>query len=318
MGSFNPDLKNSTEETRKQVLITIDVEDWFQVENFKNVIPYSSWQTFELRVEENTHRLLDLFDSTPLTHSPKTSSSGGKSYPPSVRATFFVLGWLAERLPRLVREIHERGHEVASHGYSHVLCSQYTSKQLARDLDISKKLLEDIIGAPVNGYRAPSFSANEDLLRIVEGCGFRYDSSCNSFRANKRYGEVDLSRFPKLGIAHRIGKNLYEIPISNLRVLGFTMPFGGGAYFRLSPLPVFLRAVSSIVETQGAYVFYLHPWEIDPRQPRAHQASLLAKFRHYTNLHSTYQKLSQFLNHLNALNFVSCSQYVAENAQGAA
>ena len=138
----------------KSILITIDVEDWFQVENFKQHIPFSSWDSRELRVEKNTHRLLDLFDSTALHNQQPTTNN---THPKKLCATFFVLGWLAERLPNLIREIHSRGHEVASHGYRHNLCNLESKEDLRKDLIKSKKLLEDIIGSPVVGYRAQVF-----------------------------------------------------------------------------------------------------------------------------------------------------------------
>ena len=143
------------QEPPHSILLTIDVEDWFQVENFKACIPFSSWSSCQLRVEKNTHALLDLFDSL----SEKSASR--------IQCTFFVLGWIAERLPHLVRERHARGHEVASHGFYHELCSLTTDQELQRDLVDSKNLIEDIIGAPVTGYRAPSFSVSEDTLHQI-------------------------------------------------------------------------------------------------------------------------------------------------------
>ena len=147
------------------ILITVDVEDWFQVENFKTCIPFSSWSSRELRVERNTHRLLDLLDSN--NGQPTT----GHKLSEKRRATFFVLGWIAERLPHLVLEIHSRGHEVASHGYYHNLCRQSSYDDLKRDLSDSKKLLEDIVGDRVLGYRAPGFSINDEILKIIEDSG---------------------------------------------------------------------------------------------------------------------------------------------------
>ena len=207
------------------ILLTIDVEDWFQVENFKQCIPFSSWQSYELRVEKNTHRLLDLLDSSSLEQAeglrrrriglsqshPETvkgqkSMKSCKSCQTTPKATFFILGWIAERLPQLVREIHSRGHEVASHGYQHNLCNQISSKDLKRDLSDSKKLLEDIIGVPIFGYRAPSFSITDDILKLIEECGYLYDSSLNSFAMHGRYGHLDLSQNGTRGIALQISK----------------------------------------------------------------------------------------------------------------
>ena len=232
------------------ILITIDVEDWFQVENFKSLIPFSSWPSRELRVEKNTRQLLDI-----LGHR---------------RATFFILGWIAERLPGLVRDIHDQGHEVASHGYHHNLCNQQSVKELEKDLADSKKRLEDIIGASVVGYRAPSFSINEDVLKVIESCGYRYDSSFNSFAMHDRYG-----------------------------------------YFRLIPFPIFRMGIRQIMESDGTYLFYMHPWELDPGQPRVNDAPPSYKFRHYTNLKRVRSKLSGLFKAFRRSEFVTCRDYLA-------
>ena len=181
-------------------LLTIDVEDWFQVENFKEYIPFSSWSSYKLRVEKNTLRLLDLLDSV----SFKFQVSSFK-----IRATFFILGWIAEKLPNLVREIQSRGHEIASHGYSHNLCIKESPERLRSDLLKSKKLLEDITGTQVYGYRAPSFSIDNNVLKIIEDSGYTYDSSFNSFGMHSRYGHIDLSSGKKTGIAYRISDTFY-------------------------------------------------------------------------------------------------------------
>ena len=160
------------------ILITIDVEDWFQVENFKRYIPFSTWSSYELRVEKNIHRLLDLFDSfnpQPVTRNMEpgyelSAVSYEEGFPKKLKATFFILGWLAERLPRLVREIQHRGHEIASHGFDHNLCNKEPKGKLKQDLLDSKKLLEDIIGVSVVGFRAPSFSISDDILKVIKEC----------------------------------------------------------------------------------------------------------------------------------------------------
>ena len=207
------------------ILLTFDVEDWFQVENFKQYIPYSSWPSCELRVEKNVHRILDLLDSINLNHpkdanresasrkglprnSKPETSNNSVVLPPNgndslctlrsapcgtLKATFFILGWLAERLPHLVREIRRRGHEVASHGYDHELCEEQSTEDLKKDLLKSKKLLEDITGNPVYGYRAPSFSISDNILQLIRQTGYLYDSSFNSFGLHKRYGKMKLN-----------------------------------------------------------------------------------------------------------------------------
>ena len=156
-------------------LFTVDVEDWFQVENFKPWIAPDTWSERELRVEHNVHRLLDLLDEFP--------------------STFFILGWVAEKLSHLIKEISERGHEVASHGFGHQLCHDINPTDLKQDLIRSKQLIEDLTGDEVAGYRAPSFSINAQAFEILEKCGYRYDSSYNSFEANPRYGHLDLSQY---------------------------------------------------------------------------------------------------------------------------
>ncbi|GBC59241.1 polysaccharide deacetylase [Desulfonema ishimotonii] len=281
------------------IMLSVDVEDWFQVENFKPYIPFSDWPSYELRVEKNTHRLLDLFDAHCVC--------GGREKP---RATFFMLGWLAERLPLLVREIHRRGHEVASHGYYHNLCPREEPSRLMWDLTKSKKLLEDIIGAPVTGYRAPSFSITEDILKRIEDCGYGYDSSFNSFDMNSRYGKVRLDHLEKRGIAVRVSENFRELPVSNLSVGTHVLPLGGGGYFRLIPAPVFRWGIRAILNRDQAYLFYMHPWEVDPEQPRVSQASAMSRFRHYLNLDKTFSRLRQFFYTFEDCRFVSCRQYL--------
>ena len=288
------------------VLFTVDVEDWFQVENFKPWIPFSSWADCELRIEQNTHRLLDLLDDSREFNASQPGNGQG------VKATFFVLAWIAERLPRLVREIHHRGHEIASHGFAHALCAQQSLGDLKQDLIDSKNLLEDILGLPVGGYRAPSFSIDNRILKVIEECGYRYDSSFNAFGMNSRYGHVDLSRSDKKGIAFEISKNFFEIPISSLNLWGQHLPLGGGGYFRLLPNGLFKRGVRAILKKESAYVFYMHPWEIDPGQPRVKKASAFMRFRHYVNVSTCRAKLSSFLRSFSTYPFVTCQQYLEQ------
>lgn len=280
------------------ILISIDVEDWFQVENFKPWIPFSSWPAQEFRVEKNIHRLLDLFDSISLNHSG------------TIQATFFILGWIAERLPNLFREVQSRGHEIASHGYNHHLCTFLSASDLQKDLEHSKKLLEDITGSPVFGYRAPSFAINDQSLKIIETCGYKYDSSYNSFDKHGRYGQIDLSGSEKIKSVYKFKDTFYEIPVSNINCGRQVLPWGGGGYFRLIPSPIFIRGVRSILNHNDAYVFYMHPWEIDADQPRVTQASLLSKFRHYVNIHKTELKLRDFIRAFTSCEFTTCSQYL--------
>lgn len=306
------DVLNSYEmNNNKTILLTIDVEDWFQVENFKSWIPFSSWTDYKLRVEKNTHTLLNLFDTCSSRHN-------------SIQTTFFILGWIAEKLPRLVREIQSRGHEVASHGYYHNRCDQQIFSDLKKDLEDSKKLLEDIIGSPVAGYRAPSFAVNNDILKLIEDCGYLYDSSYNSFSLHDRYGSLDLSKSIKKEAAYQVSENFYEIPVSNLKLKtqnsksktqNLELPWSGGGYFRLIPLPLFTAGVNTILNQNNAYIFYMHPWEIDPDQPKVDNAPAFFKFRHYLNLKSTQKKLFKFIKRFKKNNFLSCRQYIARNRE---
>ncbi len=306
-------------------LLTVDVEDWFQVENFKGCIPFSSWAICESRVERNTHRLLDLFDSSTQTRVQKPLSSGqsgssrssqssgaARFAPCGVKATFFILGWVAKRLPALVREIHSRGHEIASHGFFHNLCGEQTSPQIREDLKTSKKILEDIVGTRVFGYRAPSFSINDEVLGIVEECGYAYDSSFNSFNLQGRYGTIRVSLNGKRGIAVPISPGFFELPISNLRTWGTTLPWGGGGYFRLIPSVLFRAGVRRNLRNEGAFLFYIHPWEIDPDQPRVNEAPAFFRFRHYHNLNKAHEKLGKLIFALRYGRFLTCRRYLEE------
>jgi len=290
------------------VLLTFDIEDWFQVENFKKCIALSSWPDRELRVEKNTHRILDLLDSIPVT---------GYEAPESrVRATFFVLGWIAQRIPQLVREVRSRGHEVASHGFYHNLCHEEPPEELRRDLEDSKKLLEDLIGAPVDGYRAPSFSVSSVILKTVEACGYLYDSSFNSFGLHDRYGRLDLSGHKRHGIATKLSKSFYELPISNLELGPWVVPWGGGGYFRIIPFPLFKLGARWVLRQKGAYLFYLHPWELDPDQPRVFNAPWAYRFRHYVNLTKGARRISKLAEYFRNCKFITCRQYLERVTAG--
>ena len=292
---------------KSYVLLTVDVEDWFQVENLRTQFPVAVWPSCELRVERNTHRLLDLFDD------PCGGSDIAADKPTrGLRATFFVLGWIAKRLPGLVREIHERGHEVASHGFNHQLCGGQSREELSRDIGDSKKLLEVIIGAEVYGFRAPSFSITGQVLEILTECGYRYVSSFNCSALNSRYRTLDLLDETRKGIAFQLSTHLHEIPVSNLQWGKITVPIGGGGYFRLIPFFLFHKAVQWVMRRQGAYVFYVHPWEIDSGQPRVAGARFDQKVRHYCNLDGTLGKLGAFLLSCRESRFVTCMQYLQE------
>jgi len=281
-------------------LLTVDVEDWFQVENLRTLFPMKTWSSQELRIQESTRRILGLLDSL------------SDKYGNQVQATFFVLGWIARRMPGLVREIKAAGHEVASHGDNHELCAELSEKDLFRDLTDSKKLLEDILQSPVYGYRAPSFSVSERILELVRQAGYRYDASYNSFALNKRYGRMDFSSNNKKGIALDLGRGFYELPITNFNIGRRSFPCSGGGYFRLLPGPVFRMGVRLILQRQGAYHFYMHPWEVDPEQPRINELPAQLRFRHYVNLHKTLFRLQKLLDSFSECRFLSCREYLRQ------
>jgi len=276
------------------ILLTIDVEDWFQVENFKSYIDFSTWNSFELRVEKNTHLILDLLDA--FSFKPK--------------ATFFILGWIAEKLPTLVRQIRDRGHEVGSHGANHHLCTTLDRNRLAQDLLTSKNRIEDITGHAVYGYRAPSFAVNDQVIEMIKQAGYLYDSSYNSFSAHGRYGSINLSNAVKNGGSYQLDNHFFELPVSNLRLCNKTIPLGGGGYFRLYPTYFFKQGIKNILKKDNAFIFYTHPWEFDPDQPRVHQASRGFKFRHYINLDKTENKLKRMICAFSDSFFFTCKKYI--------
>lgn len=256
--------------------LTFDIEDYYQVSAFQSSVPMADWDRYESRVERNTCKLLDIL-----------SASG-------VRATFFVLGWIADHYPGLVKTIHGAGHEVASHGYAHEMVTQLTPLTFREDIRRAKCLLESLIGCRVLGYRAPSFSIMQKTmwaLPILVEEGFAYDASIFPVR-HDRYGMPHANRF-----CHRLVTSagpLWEIPPSTFELGRMRFPIAGGGYFRICPYPI-LRRLLKQVERQGVpLVMYLHPWELDPEQPRIH-ASRLARFRHYINLDKTEKRFIQLV-----------------------
>jgi polysaccharide deacetylase family protein (PEP-CTERM system associated) len=256
--------------------MTVDVEDYFHVSVFDKTVPRTDWEGLESRVVTNTERLLDLFDEY------------------AVRSTFFVLGWVAERHPALVRSIAGRGHELASHGYAHRLVYEQTPDAFRDDVRRSKSLIEDVSGRPVNGYRAPSFSVTEQSLWALDVLleeGYRYDASIFPIR-HDRYGIPDAPRWPHA--MARAGGSLFEVPGSTVRLGGTNLPVAGGGYFRILPYAWTRWGIRRVNREGQPAVFYLHPWEIDPRQPRL-PAGLLGRFRHYRNLHLTEARLRSLM-----------------------
>lgn len=256
--------------------LTVDVEEYFQVAAFEKTIPRTGWEGAESRVEFNTGRVLDLFGER------------------GVRGTFFVLGWIAERHPALVRRIVADGHELASHGYDHTRIHQFTPEQFRADVVRTKAILEDIGAVQVRGYRAPSYSINARnlwALDLLQETGHVYSSSIYPIR-HDLYGMPDAPRFP-----FRLRPDsILEIPVTTVRAGGRNYPCGGGGYFRLLPYSVFrgmLRRVNQRDRQPG--LFYFHPWEVDPGQPRVAGAPLKSRFRHYLNLGSMHSRLERLL-----------------------
>lgn len=265
--------------------LTIDVEDYFQVNAFAPVISRNDWGTYPLRVMDNTARILDILDEF------------------GVKATFFTLGWVAERAPALVRDMAARGHEVACHGYGHELVFSLGPQRFREDITRAKALLEDVSGTPVQGYRAPSYSITSRslwALDILVESGFTFDSSVFPIHHDV-YGIPGAQRAP-----HRQQTSsgaLWEFPLTTypLSVAGrrFNLPVAGGGYFRLLPVSWVCAAMRAVNEREGMpAVFYLHPWEIDPDQPRVRNAALRSRFRHYLNLHRTESKFRTLLSSL--------------------
>lgn len=260
---------------------TVDVEDYFQVSAFADQIPLSSWDSMESRVENNTHRILDLLDRH------------------QVRGTFFILGWTAQRYPDLVREISQRGHEIGTHSYWHRLVYDQTPEEFRSDLRQSIDCLESISGEPITSYRAPSFSITNRskwALKILAEEGIRFDSSIFPV-VHDRYGIPDAEPRPHVIELPEMNETLCEFPPSVYRKWNFNLPVSGGGYFRLYPLKMTLnifQQINSRMETP--FMFYIHPWEIDPQQPKI-KASYRSRFRHYQNLKTTENKLDHLLNH---------------------
>lgn len=272
--------------------LTIDVEDYFHVSAFERHVRRDEWDGYELRVERNTRRILHLLDEY------------------SVTATFFVLGWVAERCPQLVKAIAAAGHEVASHGYGHQRVGTQTRNEFREDVLRSKDLLEDLTGLPVFGYRAPSYSISRNTFWAFDelyAAGYRYDSSVFPVR-HDFYGIPDWPRFSGWAVKEESGDwqprseensekpRLRELPITTLRLGGKSLPIAGGGYFRLFPYAFSRWGLQQINrQERKPFVFYLHPWELDPGQPKIIGAGAKSRFRHYLNLHKTEARFRRLL-----------------------
>jgi polysaccharide deacetylase family protein (PEP-CTERM system associated) len=255
--------------------LTIDVEDYFQVSAFAPYIARSDWERRECRIERNVERILELLAAH------------------DVRATFFTLGWIAERYPALVRSVVQQGHELASHGYGHRRASEQSASEFSIDIERARNILEDLSGQAVTGYRAPSFSighANLWAYDCLARAGYRYSSSIYPIR-HDHYGMPDAPRF-----AHTARAGVLEVPVTTMRLRGRNFPASGGGFFRLLPYAVSRSMLRRVNAADGeAAVFYFHPWEIDPGQPRVAGIDLRTRFRHYVNIGRMEARLQQLL-----------------------
>lgn len=255
--------------------MSIDVEDYFQVSAFAPYIPRGDWDTRECRVERNVQRILQLLADR------------------GVQATFFTLGWIATRYPQLVRDIVAQGHELASHGFGHERASDLSPEAFRQDVLGARQLLEDLGGVAVQGYRAPSFSIGEGNLwafDVLQECGYRYSSSVYPIQ-HDHYGMPDSPRF-----AYEVRPGLVEVPVTTLRVGQRNLPSSGGGYFRLLPYAVSRWMIERFNRVEGqSAVFYFHPWEIDPEQPRIAGIDARTRFRHYVNIGRTESRIAQLL-----------------------
>ena len=256
--------------------MTVDVEDYFHAEALSKCFPREGWDALEWRVEASVDRLLTLFEAA------------------NVSATFFILGWVAERHPQLVARIADGGHEIASHGYDHRRVDRQRKHEFAEDVHKATSVLEDLSGKPIIGYRAPTFSISRDnfwAFEVLERAGYRYSSSIFPIR-HDTYGIPDAPRFPFFPP----GRRILEIPMTTTTRFGMNLPCAGGGYFRLLPYWWSRANIKRVNRNDGKpCIFYIHPWEIDPGQPRRTDVSRLSRARHYTNLETTEARLNRLL-----------------------
>jgi polysaccharide deacetylase family protein (PEP-CTERM system associated) len=256
--------------------ISVDVEDWFQVGAFETTIARGDWDKLDCRVERNTDAVLTLFDAA------------------DVKATFFTLGWVAARYPKLIARISGQGHEVASHGWDHLRVFTMTPEQFRNDLSETRKVLEDAAGFPVTGYRAPSFSIDKRTPwahEVLAEAGYGYSSSVAPV-VHDHYGWPEAPRFAFRPVAT---SSLIEMPVTTAKFAGRTLAAGGGGFFRLLPYQFSRWAIQQVNDEQRPAVIYFHPWEIDPGQPRVANAPLRSKLRHYPNLGVMAEKLKRLM-----------------------
>jgi polysaccharide deacetylase family protein (PEP-CTERM system associated) len=265
-----------TPKPRVTNVMSVDVEDYFQVQAFAGAVSRTEWEHLPRRVEGNTERILTQFEAA------------------AVHATFFTLGWVAERHKTLIRRIVAAGHELASHGYDHVLADRFTPAQFGEDVRRSKLILENIAGVPVIGYRAPTFSIgprNPWAFEQLAGAGYRYSSSVFPIR-HDLYGAPDAPRAP----FQPVSGGLWEFPMTTVRLFARNLPCSGGGYFRLLPYRLFRAGLGRVNHAERRPgIFYFHPWEIDPDQPRLPGCSARARFRHFVNMRRMYGRVDRLL-----------------------
>lgn len=251
--------------------LSVDVEDWFHTHNLAPAVPRDTWGDHESRVGQNVSRLLELFDQF------------------EARATFFVLGWVAEQYPDVVTEIDAHGHRIACHGYNHKLLYEQSPEEVRADVVRALEAIEPLTDQRVVGYRAPSFSITDQATEVLAELGFEYDSSLYRVDSHDRYGSLTVDSSAAVA---ELDAGITEVQLPVARVAHVTVPCAGGAYFRLLPYPLYKRLVR---RTDGPFVFYLHPWEIDPEQPYLTDVPLSNRLRHYTNLGKTEGRLRRLL-----------------------
>ncbi|MFC6952960.1 XrtA system polysaccharide deacetylase [Halorubellus litoreus] len=254
--------------------MTVDVEDWFHTHNLEPGISRETWDDREFRAEKNTRSILEMFEKHDVT------------------ATFFVLGWVAERAPDLIRDIEAAGHEVASHGYGHELLYELSREELRADLEHAHDVLSDLVDQPIRGYRAPAFSITERAIQELERLGYTYDSSSHDAVVHDRYRSLDFTSDEVFVTPEET--TMTEAQLSTIELLGRNIPWAGGGWFRFIPYKIFRRGVERISKRQP-YIFYIHPWELDTEQPSVDGVPLSARIRHRTNISRSQSRLDDLL-----------------------
>jgi len=273
-------------------ILTVDLEDWFVVENLKGAVNYDQWDVLPSRIKENTEKILALFDMH------------------NVRATFFVLGWIAERFPDLINNISMQGHEIACHSYAHNRVDLLKQKEFRKDTERAVKAIYDACGVSPIGYRAPSWSINSKIewaFEILADSGFLYDSSLYPIK-HDIYGEPHgLRVIARMNLKN--GNHIYEIPASTVKFMGKNFPVGGGGYLRLSPVWFTERMIRKLNRAGQPAVIYLHPWEVDENQPRVRNLSFLQRYRQYGSISLLIKKLDILLK---KFDFCTAGDYISQ------